>query len=227
MTHSVQPYHLPDPQDWTRDLLARQHNEALYGFGEYAMFALMWTAFDFDADRVERCHVCYASGGKQERVNRAYGQPIRNNCPNCFGTTFEGGYRARIVRPTLWADDNPEVEQTKQGVVDRNNLSVESTSDFTVHEGDYVFRSDGTRWRVAKQGDTVYLRTGFAQPSDAYDAVSLNVSSVEQEDDSSIVWKIPPTPLEQALWLSVPVGQHSLTDFATHEEIRGPLLVPA
>lgn len=227
MPHSVQPYHLPDPQDWARDNVVQSHNEALFGFGEYSMFALMWTVFDLDAGLVERCHICYATGGKQQRINEAYGQAIRNDCPNCFGTTFEGGYRARIVRPSLWADDNPEVEQTQRGVVDRNTLSVESTSDFTLHQGDYIFRSDGSRWRVSTQGDTVYLRTGFSQPSDAYDAVSMNVASVSQEDDSSVAWQIPPTPVEQALWLSVPVGQHSLTDFTAHEEIRGPLLVPA
>jgi hypothetical protein len=205
--------------------VVKSHSEALYAFGEYAMFVLMWTAFDFDAGLVARCPQCYASGGRQQRINEAYGQAVRTDCDNCYGTTFDGGYRAKIVRPSIWADDDPEVEQTQRGVIERNNLSIESTSDFTLHQGDFVFRSDGTRWRVSTQGNAAYLRTGFSQPTDLASAVGLSVASIEQEDDSSVVWKIPPPLVTQREILSVPVGQHSLSNFSAYEDIRGALLV--
>jgi hypothetical protein len=86
---TLQPYYLREPQRWAVDQERQRHLQALYTVGEWTMFCLMWNLEDFQNGLVTRCSVCY------NRSSQAYKQGERNKCPDCFGTTFEGGFRAQ------------------------------------------------------------------------------------------------------------------------------------
>ena len=56
-------HHLPDPQAYAIDQERARHDSALYSFGEYAMFVLMWNIIDHEAGLVDRCPTCYEAYG--------------------------------------------------------------------------------------------------------------------------------------------------------------------
>src|SRR5258708_66990 len=95
-------YQLPDPRSYAVEQERMRHNQALYAYGEYAMFALMWTIRDLEHGRVQRCSRCFEDVGLNDRIADTYKQANLRLCPVCFGTSFEGGYRALIIRPSLW-----------------------------------------------------------------------------------------------------------------------------
>ena len=55
---SAQPYFLKTPDFYMIGQERQNHNEAVYLYGEYAMFALMWNAIDFAAGLVDHCPNC-------------------------------------------------------------------------------------------------------------------------------------------------------------------------
>lgn len=219
-TITVQPYHLADREPFAYNWLSTSHQEALYGYGEYTMFILLWLAKDVEDGLVGICPLC-----SQDRISKAYRQPTRSDCANCFGTGFDGGYRARIVRPAIWADDNIEDAETQRGSVQSANVSLETTNDFTLHNYDIAIRSNNDRYRAAQAGDTTYLRTGFGQPQDVNATIGMNVASMRLEEESSLAYRIPPVdPTYIATTLAVPPGQRTPEIFTAAEDIRGPLL---
>lgn len=218
---TVQPYHLGTREPFAWQGVIQEHQEALYGYGEYTLFFLMWTPIDFAAGLVDECPLCAAG-----RIAAAYKQPIRSNCPNCYGTRFNGGYRAKIVRPAIWADDNKETAQTQRGFTQTAALAIETTNDFTLHTYDYAVRSNNDRYRASQSGDPTYLRTGFGQPVDADSPVGINVASMRLEEPASVVYTILPTaPSDVLTALAVPVDQVTPEDFSSIEDIQGPLIV--
>lgn len=217
------PYYLRDPQDWAINQERMRHNQALYMVGEWVVLILMWTQVDFAAGLVQRCSTCFGGAStRQRRVAAVYQQPTTNNCPNCFGTTFEGGYRARIVRPVICSDADESERQSARGTVHPSSLMVESTSDFRSREGDYLFRADGSRWRLSGPQE-VRLRTGFAHPTQADDAISYNNIPAKLEQRGTVAYKLPPTETSQLrMILSQPLQQPG--DFSIFESVRGPLI---
>src|SRR6202012_4188862 len=120
---------------------------------------------DFLRGLVQRCSTCYASTDPlANRITNVYNQPTRNKCPDCFGTTFEGGFRARMVRPVIINDTDETEKQDRRGTVHTDDIQVESTWDFRSRDGDYLLRADGSRWRLSAPMRTT-LRTGFVYPS--------------------------------------------------------------
>lgn len=203
-------------QDWAVAQERAAHEQALYQIGEYAMFVLLWTARDFDAGLVALCPLC-----STDRASRAYGQPARNKCPACFGTRFEGGYRALIVRPAIFTDADDGQSFTARGVVAPQALQVESTSDFRVHGGDYCFRATGERLQLGDPLRTT-VRTGFGTVRQAQAGISYNITQAGVEDDDSVAYTIPPAPndLFAILGRRGPVPQV----FSDVEVIRAPLI---
>lgn len=184
--------------------------------GEYAMFVLMWTARDFDAGLVGLCPVCAS-----DRISKAYGQPTRNRCPSCFGTTFEGGYRALIVRPCIISDADDSQSFTVRGVVSPQELNLETTADFRIHGGDYVMRATGERLQLDAPQRTT-LRSGFGTPHQAQTETAYNVASASVEDGESVAYIIPPNTTDLVTILSrtgpAPVS------FSDVEVLRAPLI---
>lgn len=205
-------------QEWALDQEKFHHEEALWRFGEYTIFVLLWNAADYKAGRVTHCSTCFTSQGL---VAEVYQQPAKRNCPNCFGTTFEGGYRARIVRPAIWNVTETEGDEGPRGQVGTARSTIQTTVDFHWRAGDYAIRADNSRWQITGL-DSTYLDTGF-EPSVARTAVGYNTASATLEDPSSVAYIIPPTdPVDVAALARQ--GDHTPHMFADIEDVNGPLL---
>jgi len=212
------PYQLRDRQDWAVAQERQRHNEALYLLGEYAAFVLMWRIQDLEAGRVERCSVCYGT----DVISEIYNQPTQDKCPNCFGTTFEGGYKAILIRPSLWDTNEEDYRTSARGEVIVQTSSVQSTADFRLRTGDYILRADGSRYQMRTMASNE-LRTGFAMPSAATAVVGYNYGTVSREDESTVAYLLPPTNAVLVSRLNPPFPD-TPPDFTDLEVIRGPVL---
>jgi hypothetical protein len=221
----------PRPQPtWQRDVQRfaitqerQRHVQALWQFGELAVFCLMWTAADEAAGLVVRCQRCFAnpSLSTEDRISASYGQGNQYACTDCFGTQFEGGYRALIVRPAIFTDMDKGQTKSAKGVVQPGSLGIETTPDFRVRPGDYCFRSDGDRFQL-RQPKRTTLRTGFAEPWQADAAIDYNQLNAALEDPASVAYQIPPAQAELAQVLGT--YTRITTDFSWFEVIRAPLI---
>lgn len=218
MVHRAYPYFIRETQPWAVEQERRRHNEALFQFGENTMFCLMWHIADFNAKLVERCPTCYESMGE---IAEVYGQPSKNKCLDCFGTTFEGGFKALIVRPAIFSDSDENETLTKRGLAHPQSLSIDSTPDFRIRTGDYCFRATGERYYL-RAPDRVTLRTGFGEPGQAETAIAYNHANAAEEDPTSVAYKIPPAGDE----ISMILGQRTRIpkDWSSYEVIRAPLI---
>lgn len=203
-------------QDWAVEQERANHDQALWMLGENAMFVLMWTARDFDAGLVGLCTTC-----SNDRISKAYAQPTRNKCPDCFGNRFQGGYRALIVRPAVFGDADDSQSFTARGVVAPQELQVETTGDFRVHGGDYCFRATGERLQL-RAPDRTTLRTGFGTVKQSQAGISYNLTRAAVEDADSVAYTIPPSA--DALNTILARTGNRPPDFSDVEVIRAPLI---
>lgn len=204
-------------QNWAVEQERARHEQALYLAGENVLFCLLWTARDHDAGLVGLCSVCAA-----DKIAKAYGQPARNKCPSCFGTRFEGGYRALIVRPAIFTDADDSQSFTARGVVAPQEVHMETTSDFRVHSGDYAMRATGERMQLrAPQRST--LRTGFGTPHQGTEGTAYNLSRAAVEDADSVAYTIPPTDINDLVAILSRSGPAPVS-FADVEVLRAPLI---
>lgn len=212
------PYFIRETQSWAIEQERRRHNEALYQFGESTMFCLLWHILDFNSGLVERCPTCYEAMGE---IAEVYGQPSKNKCLDCFGTSFEGGFKALIVRPAIFSDSDESESVTKRGLAHPQTLSIDSTPDFRIRTGDYCFRATGERYYL-RAPERVTVRSGFGEPSQLNAAIAYNHANAAEEDPTSVAYKIPPSNDEIAMIL----GQRSRVprNWSTYEVIRAPLI---
>jgi hypothetical protein len=213
-------YYLRDRQNWAVQQERMRHNEALYYVGEWVFFVLMWTEIDFSNGLVARCSRCWTPGGKQERISEAFKQPMQNECPACFGTTFDGGYRARIVRPAMITDVEETEKQDRRGSAHPAGVQVQTTHDFRSRPGDFMFRPDGTRWRLT-DAQRLQVHTGY-QP---VDQASMNVSYTLRaglEEKGSVAYLLPPDLTTARAVLNQPMQLPGDIDWSRFEEIGAP-----
>ncbi len=183
----TQPIRTSVQQPYARYGVGSSHEEALDSFGEFGIFTLMWRQPDFDKGLVDRCPPCW--NGVHSQQAKAFRQPQERECPACFGTTFEGGYRAQIIRPLLVSDRADVISEEERGVMTTDTLQFETTSDFTLTLGDYLFRFDNTRYQC-EQNTELVMRTGFGSP---FAAESLQgLATAHLEAPTSVAYKIPP-----------------------------------
>ena len=211
------PQWLRDPQGYAIQQERYRHDQALNTYGEYAMFVLRWTIRDYKAGLVERCSECFLARGK---IAETYQQPARKDCPSCFGTTFEGGIRAKITRQSLWDANEEDYQDARRGESILQTASVQSTSDFRMRTGDYIFRADGSRWQM-RTVSTNALRTGFLEPEHRTE-VGYNYGLVQREDEDTVAYLIPPATADLIDILDVSYAR-TPPDFSAFEEIHGPL----
>lgn len=204
-------------QDWATEQERARHDQALYLIGEYALFCLLWTARDHDEGIVGLCTVC----GADDPIAQAYGQSPRNFCPGCFGTRFEGGFRAQIVRPAIFTDADDSQSFTARGVVSPQEVNIETTSGFRVHSGDYVMRATGERLQLRAPERTT-LRTGFGTPYQREDAFAYSLARAAVEDADSVAYTIPPL-VDDLVAMLTRSGTHPV-DFSDVEIIRSDLI---
>lgn len=215
----VNPYYVRERQDWAIQNEIKHHNQALYTIGEYAVFLLMWHEQDFTAGRVGRCLTCFESEGV---IAKAYGQGNKALCPDCFGTTFEGGIRARIYRPALFTEVDEDEQKTARGVTRPAGVNVESTNDFRILHGDFVFRANGHRYQLRAPARTT-LRTGFGHPFQTSTSLGYNISRGALEDpNTSVAALIPPTAVQLKAILEQ--ARYVPFDFSGYETINAPLI---
>lgn len=220
---TVQPYYLRERQDWAIGQQRQKHAQALYQIGEWAMYVLMWHVVDFEAGLVDRCTVCYSdSGTLGRRITDVYDQPTRNECPGCFGTTFEGGYRARIVRPTIFTDTDEEERPGRRGTTHNDDVNIETVWDFRVLQGDYVIRADNSRWQLGAP-QRVTLRTGFQYPSQLDNSVAYRNIRAAHEEPNTVAYSIPPIDPE-TIRTTLATPMRYPADFSAIEDIRSPLI---
>lgn len=212
------PYYVRKPQDWAVEQERMRHIQALYTLGEWCVFVLMWHIGDFENGLVQRCPTCYTSRGRTAEV---YGQGDKNKCTDCFGTTFEGGYRALIIRPAIFTDADDQETFAERGVTHTRDLQVESTPDFRIQNGDYVFRVDNARFRL-RTPQRITLRTGFAHPWQSQTALTYNHSRAAVEDPDAVAYLIPPS--KETLRGLLGVSTQSPVDWSEFEVIRAPLI---
>ena len=229
--HRPLPLPPPRPQPtWQRDVQhfaitqeRQRHVQALWQYGELAVFALMWTTLDFQAGLVGRCLRCFAPAGAsaEDQISAAYGQGSQYKCTDCFGTQFEGGFRALIVRPAIFTDMDKNQSKTAKGVMNSGQLGIETTPDFRVRPGDYCFRATGDRFQLRVPRRTT-LRTGFASAWQQAQAIDYNVVSASLEEATSVAYLIPPGPAT----LVTVLGTYTRVpaDFSWFETIRAPLI---
>jgi len=216
-------YHAADPQSWATDQLRQRHNDALLRWGEYSMFVLLWRAVDLEAGLVSRCQTCLGADGAEGRVASAFRQSTRRECLDCLGTGLDGGYKAKIVRPALWKLSAQTDMDRDRGQVQQRTAQVESTDDFRLRVGDFIFRGDGSRWQVQNYAPS-YLSTGFQTTTRERNIIGFAYGQVVEEDPASVAHIIPPLGdnLTEALDLSrvrFPV------DFSEYEVLRGASLL--
>lgn len=220
---TVQQYYVRDRQPWAVDQERTRHNQALWTVGENTLFALMWHIQDFQAGLVGRCRRCYGTtGSRTALVAEVYQQAAENKCPECFGTTFDGGYKALIVRPAIFADTDESETFAARGVVHADDVAIESTPDFRIRSGDYAFRSNGDRF-VLRVPQRITLRTGYGTPHQSDASIGYNHARASMEDpNASVAYMIPP---DQHTLLSIlSMGSRVPENFSQFEVIRGPLI---
>lgn len=215
MTAAFTPYPewLPDPQQYAVEQERYRQEQAVFHFGEYVYFVLLWDVSDFEAGLVTKCARCYLSRGK---IAEVYGQAADSQCLECLGTTFEGGFKAIIVRPAIVVDNVPVEDPAPRGEIQKETATVSTTHDFKLRTHDVMARANGERWRVGAMNSD-QIRTGFEYPANSH--MALNVATVTREDESSVFYR--------KLTLDIPAlnqrGTRTPTNFAPVEIIRGPL----
>lgn len=202
------------------EFFQQSHDQALYGYGEWTIFFLMWRISDHKKELVARCSNCYLPFGD---VSEVYQQPSIRKCPVCYGTTFEGGYKARIIRPAIWNINAEEDKEQRRGEITKNTSSVQSTSDFRMRIGDYLVRGDNTRWQMRSPA-AAFLRSGFATATPQLNQMGSLYTQCDQEDESSVSYIIPisddPELTPEDILSS---STHYLPNFDSFEDIRGSL----
>lgn len=217
------PFYVRERKDWAVDQERYRHDQGLWQVGELAMFVLMWKVEDQQNGYVRRCPRCYDNADDlTARASKIYNQPTQNQCPMCYGTTFEGGIRAKLIRPAIFTDSDDQERLDEHGTNYPQSLSVETTSDFRYRNNDYVFRADGSRWQLAAP-QRVTLRTGFGHPTQAADSMGYATAMATLEDKTSVAWKIPPNIDDLRSILAAP----SRYPVAQTDIVNGPLIPTA
>jgi hypothetical protein len=217
-----QPYYVRQSQPWAIAQERQRHTQALLQVGENFLFTLMWHIQDFEAGLVVRCARCFSTGSTVDQaIANVYKQPNQNRCPDCYGTTFEGGIKAQIVRPAIISDADQTDAYDARGVTHVEDLTIESTADFHVRNGDYAFRANGDRFYLRVPTRTT-LRTGYGSPSMTTTGIDYNLSRASLEDPSSVAYLLPPTLATQRTVLHRQgYGPSTFTDV---EVIHAPLI---
>ena len=225
---NVQPYWTPTPNFYMIGQERQNHNDAIWQYGEYSMFILLWNAIDFADGLVQRCPQCYDAN---DVVSQTYNQPSYAQCTLCYGTSFFllsagieglGGMKARLVAPAMWTSTDESQKLTAQGEVITSVAQVQSISTFRMRTGDVVIKADSTRWRVATH-ETDSVISGFQASDDVRAMIGYNYSSLTREDESMPAFLIPPTTGIPAI-LDTPVRPNYPQDMSAWSITNGELI---
>lgn len=173
------PYQNQHPYALAQEV--QRHDDAVHWYGEMTAFILWWHIHDFEANLVARCSVCYTPLGD---ITEVYRQVPKQKCAGCYGTTFEGGYRAIIYRPAIWDTTRTDSRTEKRGDIVKATGTIQMASGFIARAGDTAVRSDGTHWQLS-QAQGPELSTGFG-PRGGLDSVIRSKANVQLEDADAV-----------------------------------------
>lgn len=220
-----QPYWKAQDQPWAESHIRASHLDALLRYGEFVMFVLLWRSQDFEDGLVGHCPVCVLG----DRLSAGYGDRTGDpDCLACHGTSFEGGWRARIVRPIIISDRDVETRDDRRtGETESERLSLQTTSDFYIRTGDLMIRSDGRRYLMSQMEQEV-IRSGFHSPRQA-ETTGGQVGSVTLVSDvGSSIYRFPPEQAAVTAALeSAAMTRHLVARVGFSDEVRGPLVPPS
>jgi hypothetical protein len=214
-------------QQWVVDQLVEAHDEALYRDGEYTIFVMLWQAVDEQAGLVARCKRCFGDpkafrGTSQaQAIAATYKQANLARCPDCYGTSFEGGWKAMLVRPATWKFSEDDTNPKPHGVVNNARADVQSTHDFELADGDWGIRADLSRWRITGSS-TSRLSTGFGYPDNDGSTWGYTYTA-QKEDAASVAFTVPPTDPAVITQLLATAIAHFPADTSAFDVIRGPV----
>lgn len=229
----IQPYFLKTPDFFSISQERMAHDEAVYAYGEYAFFALLWNAIDYSQGLVGHCPQCYSTN---DGISEVYNQPSFAACNLCYGTLFFlphdpatgfggvqhlGGLKALIVRPCMWNPTDESQKLTGTGEVITSTSTLQSISDFRMRTADIILKADGTRWRVATH-NTDSIISGFQSANDVRAMIGYNYGSVVRQDESMPCFLIPPTVAEQVNILDTSTIPNYPLSFSAYEYLNVP-----
>lgn len=189
------PLHNQHPYSLTQEQL--RHDDAVHWYGEMTAFILWWSVIDFESGDVERCSVCYTPLGD---VADVYKQSPESKCSGCFGTTFEGGFRAIVYRPALWSFSEGAEEVRRRGFTSSASCNIQTVSGIRIRDNDIAVRSDGTRWRLDAPRVKL-ITTGFGPNSVRNDLIgSVVTGNLDDETMPSYLPTINTTFLQTSGW---------------------------
>ena len=172
---------------WAEIDQQRFHNEALQWYGEECIVRQLWRAEDAAMGLVTYCQTCQDSPNPskptasiQSRVSNVYRQTGNSYCPDCYGTTFTGGFKTTCYHLYMLAADTPEVRSNlSTGQFWKQNPNVQFAWYPEIRVGDLVVRVS------AWSGDnptattdrfivsTVNVQTVRTGPGIAYDTTKI------------------------------------------------------
>jgi len=195
-----------------RDIFAevdqqRFHSEALQWYGEQIVVRQLWRAEDAALGLVGYCQQCQDSPNPtspnssiQSRVGNVYRQTGNSYCPNCYGTTFNGGFKPTCYHLYMLAADTPEVRANlSTGQYWKDNPSVQLSWYPEIRVGDLIVRV--TSWNgdsPAATGDrfiasTVNVQTIRTGPGISYDTTKIvnQFTNIENLPPSHPYYSVP------------------------------------
>jgi len=175
-----------------RDIFAevdqqRFHSEALEWFGEKIIVRQLWRAEDARIGLVGYCQECQDSvdptnpnSSVQSRVSQVYKQSGNSFCPNCFGTTFNGGFKPICYHLYMLAADAAQIRaNVSTGQYWRDNPTIQLSWFPELRTGDIVARveewEDEIPLAIADifQVSTVNVQTIRTGPGISYDTTKI------------------------------------------------------
>jgi hypothetical protein len=168
------PYQVESPllvvkqrETWAQIDQQRFHDESLQWYGEECVVRLLWRAEDAKEGLVTYCQTCQDSvnpanpeASVRSRTSKVYRQTGNSYCPDCYGTTFTGGFKPVAYHLYMLANDTPNNRRSLEtGQFWQENPQVQMSWFPEIRQGDLVIRI--TSW----SGDTPLLSTQRYQVS--------------------------------------------------------------
>lgn len=174
---------LQRPTTYDIDQERVRHDDAVHWFGEMTCFLSWWRPADREAGLVGPCTTCNTKM-TDSRIVEAYGQAAQHLCPNCYGTTFEGGLRSIFYRPAIWNLTPVEHDVKRRGEVEIIRGTLQVISNLDLHDGDHAVRADGTCWKM-DQASWQEITTGFGSQRGVTSRRLQSAVQIALEDDKS------------------------------------------
>ena len=181
---------------WAEINEQRFHDEALQWYGEEIIVRQLWRAEDAAAGLVGYCITCQDSPNPsipsvsvQNRVSSVYKQTGNSYCPECYGTTFSGGFKPICYHLYMIANDTQQVRSNlSTGQFWKDNPNVQFSWYPEIRTGDLVVRVEqwnkdtptalGDRFIVS----TVSPQTVRTGPGISYDTTKIVSQSCTLEN---------------------------------------------